>query len=97
MSYVVIARVRVKNAERSAFVERLKAHIEQSRLEKGCIQFDVSVNNEDENEFVFFEQYADEAAFLEHKSFERVKNHIASVAAYLEDGSWAKKLTKLSI
>lgn len=97
MSYVVIARVKVKAAGRNAFLEKLKLHIEQSRLEKGCLQFDVSVDNEDDHEFVFFEQYVNEAAFLEHKSLDRVRHHIASVSQYVEDGAWAKKLTKLSV
>ncbi|QEL22915.1 antibiotic biosynthesis monooxygenase [Bosea sp. F3-2] len=97
MSYVVIALTKVQPESRDDFVEKLKKHIELSRLEKGCLQFDVSISNEDQNEFVFFEQYVDEAAFLEHKSLERVKNHIASVSPFVEGGGWAKKLTKFSV
>ena len=52
-------------------VERLKPamlkNAASSAQEDGCLQFDVIVSQDDENTFIFYEVYKDDAALASHR------------------------------
>jgi len=43
--------------------------------EPGCHQFDVSVSQDDENSFIFYEVYSDAAALAEHRQTAHFLNY----------------------
>lgn len=96
MSFAIVARIRVKEQFKDSLIEKLRVHAQLSDEEPGCLAFSVAQSNDDPLEFFFFELYKNAEAFDEHKSYERVQAHIKSVAPWLEEGSWSKRLTKLS-
>jgi len=68
MSYVVMAEFRARKeciAEFGAFID---GHATFSRMEPGCLTFDVSQDAEDEALFLFYEVYTDEQAYQAHRA-----------------------------
>ena len=57
---------------------------EQSVLENDCYQFDVIVSQEDENTFMFYEVYKDEAALEAHRNAPHYKKWRATVEDWFD-------------
>ena len=52
---------------REELLEKLWVNVHNAREEEHCYQFDVSVQSDDPNAFIFYEVYKDEAALALHK------------------------------
>ena len=52
---------------REELLDKLWVNVHAAREEEGCYQFDVSVQSDDPNAFIFYEVYKDEAALGWHK------------------------------
>src|SRR5262245_31045515 len=66
--YVVIVSARVKPEQRGRFLEAIEANAVTSvREEPGCLRFDVVVDNDDPDHYLFYEVYRDSDAFAAHR------------------------------
>lgn len=59
--------VEVNPDVRERFLETLLANAALTRKEEGCIIFEVSTKQEDENSFLFYEVFRDQAALDAHR------------------------------
>ena len=63
----------------AGYLERIKpamlANARSSVQETGCHQFDVVVSNDDDNKFVFYEVYNDQAALDAHRQTDHFKTY----------------------
>jgi (4S)-4-hydroxy-5-phosphonooxypentane-2,3-dione isomerase len=84
--FVLIAEIQVKPDTVEQFIPLILANAQASvRNEPGCYQFDVTQQADDPTKFVFYEVYADAAAFENHSKqphfqtfFEKAKDMIVS-------------------
>ena len=61
--------VEVDPAQRQAFDRTLAEHAAETLAEEeGCLAFDVYVDTKNPNRYLFYEVYADEAAFEVHRN-----------------------------
>lgn len=80
MSYVIVARWRAKPGERAKVEALLRQLIEAVRSEPGNLGFVVHRLREDPDEFLLYETYKDEAAFLTHREMAHFKNLVIAEA-----------------
>jgi quinol monooxygenase YgiN len=67
--FSLTVQIQVDPAQREEFLAAITTNAEASvRDEPGCLRFDVSSVEGDENRFVFYELYRDAAAFEEHRA-----------------------------
>ena len=67
--FSLMVQVQVDPDRREEFLAAITANAETSvRDEPGCLRFDVCTVDGDENRFVFYELYADAAAFAAHRA-----------------------------
>jgi autoinducer 2-degrading protein len=67
--FSLTVQVQVDPSRRAEFLAAITENAEASvRDEPGCLRFDVSSVEGDENQFVFYELYRDAAAFEEHRA-----------------------------
>jgi quinol monooxygenase YgiN len=62
-------------------------HVHRSRLEPGCISHAVHVDCENPLRLVFFEQWADRAALLNHFAVPASRNFVKSLHALAADAT----------
>ncbi len=86
--FVLIAEIQVKPESVEKFIPLILANAHAAvHTEPGCYQFDVTQQADDPTKFVFYEVYADAAAFESHGKqphfqtfFEKAKDMIVSRA-----------------
>ena len=67
MPYTVAAALRIKKAHVAEFTRLVKRHARNSiAREPGCVAFEVSVDRDDPQRFIFYEIYLSEADFEAH-------------------------------
>jgi quinol monooxygenase YgiN len=64
---VLVVNVTVKPGHTERLRPAMLENAANSAKEPGCRQFDVSVSQDDQNSFIFYEVYDDEAALAEHR------------------------------
>ncbi len=63
----IFASIRVKPDQRDRFLATIRdTALRSVRDEPGCLRFDVFKNLADENRYLLYEVYTDEAAFQDH-------------------------------
>jgi autoinducer 2-degrading protein len=69
--YVLIVSAKVKPEQRGRFLEAIEDNAASSvRDEPGCLRFDVVVDNDDPDHYLFYEVYRDQDAFAAHRDSE---------------------------
>jgi len=67
--FSLVVQMEVRPDRREEFLAGMAANAEASvRDEPGCLRFDISSVDGDENRFVLYELYADAEAFAAHKT-----------------------------
>jgi len=67
MTHVVVARWRPRNGQTETIEAILQELAKKVRQEPGNLQFVVNKSLDDPNEFLLYEQYKDEQAFVDHQ------------------------------
>ncbi len=62
----VVARAIARSGEESHVREQFEALVEPTRAEPGCLSYELFVHEENPAEFLFVQEYVDEAAFEAH-------------------------------
>lgn len=79
----VIARVRARPAEESRVRTEFEALVSPTRAEPGCIRYELFVNRENPCDFLFVQEYEDDAAFEAHLESAHVKKMLEVVLPLL--------------
>ena len=75
---VVIAEANIKPAILDEVAAELKALVEPTRKEDGCIEYILHQDTQDENRFMFYEIWASSAHLDEHIQQPALKNLLAN-------------------
>jgi quinol monooxygenase YgiN len=79
--FILMAEVHVKPEMRDRFLAIIRenaTHTEQD--EPGCLRFDVVQDTEDENRFVYYEVYTEQAALAAHRETPHFKKYFEESA-----------------
>jgi (4S)-4-hydroxy-5-phosphonooxypentane-2,3-dione isomerase len=84
MSFVLVVNVEIKAGDVDRFMAMALENAKASReTEPGCQQFDVLVYPNDPTKVMFYEVYADEAAFKAHQETAHFKSYFDKALSYL--------------
>jgi quinol monooxygenase YgiN len=87
----VIARYRTRPHRGDEVAHILVGHVSATRAEPGCLAFIVNRATDEPDEFILFEQYADEAAFEAHRRSAHFASNIErQVAPLLVEREWRR-------
>jgi len=78
---VIVARVAVKEGKEKAFIEIASKLVEATRKEEGNLFYTLYQSTENPQEFIFYEEYKNDAAFEAHAS----SAHFAAFAEATND------------
>jgi len=83
----ILARIHAK-PEHSVKIKEwvMTKLIPQTRAEPGCLQYDFHQSHNDENLFVFFENFKDQAAFDFHANAPYIKEFLTAMETMTRDG-----------
>jgi autoinducer 2-degrading protein len=83
--YVVCVHVHVQSQHRQPFIEATLENARNTIQETGNLRFDVLQQADDDDRFVLYEVYDDEAAMKAHKNTPHYANWAATVAPWMAD------------
>jgi len=84
MKKTVIARLSIKKETVESFVQFAQKVVEETRKETGCISYALYKNCiEQETDFVFYEEYKDQAALNFHNKSEHLKQFFTGITPLL--------------
>jgi autoinducer 2-degrading protein len=84
MSFVLVVNLEIKAGEVDVFMAKALENGKSAReTEPGCRQFDVLVDPKDKTKVMFYEVYADEAAFEAHQQTAHFKKYFATALDHL--------------
>jgi (4S)-4-hydroxy-5-phosphonooxypentane-2,3-dione isomerase len=83
MTHVIVARWRPRDGQIEKIEAILRALTKEIRREPGNLQFIVNRSHDDPNEFLLYEQYVSEQAFLDHRETPHFKTLVLEQAVPL--------------
>jgi quinol monooxygenase YgiN len=84
MKKTVIARLTIKNEAVGTFMLFAKKMVEETRKEEGCKSYSLYKNCVDQDsEFVFYEEYKDQASLDFHNNSEHLKQFFSNITTLL--------------
>ena len=83
MTHVVVARWRPRDGQIEKIEAILRELAKEIRREPGNLQFIVNRSRDDPNEFLLYEQYVSEQAFLDHRQTPHFKTLVLEQAVPL--------------
>jgi len=83
MTHVIVARWRPREGQTEKIEAILRELTKEIRREAGNLQFIVNRSRDDPNEFLLYEQYVSEQAFLEHRQMAHFKRLVLEQAVPL--------------
>jgi len=88
MSYVLVVNLEIKPDHVERFMTMALENAKAAReTEPGCRQFDVLVDPDDRTKVMFYEVYADEAAFRAHQETAHFKRYFDTALGFLASRS----------
>ena len=83
---VLIAQLQAKAGEEEAVCKALSAMVAKTREEDGCLCYNLHVSKKDPAAFMFYEQWASQAALDAHGESDHMKAMQAAIKGRLEEG-----------
>jgi quinol monooxygenase YgiN len=84
MKKTVVARLTIKKEAVDSFVQFAQKMVETTRKETGCISYNLYKNTfNKEAEFIFYEEYKDQAAVDFHNKSEYLKQFFSDISPLL--------------
>jgi quinol monooxygenase YgiN len=83
MTYVIVARWQAREGEGEQIESILRDLVQESRREPGVKQFIAHRSHEKPNDFLLYEQYENEQAFLDHQQTAHFKTLVLERAVPL--------------
>jgi quinol monooxygenase YgiN len=81
----VTAKITAKSGEKNKIISKSRDLIESTRLESGCISYNLYASTEDENTLLMFEQWENRDVLDLHMQTEHFKAFNASIENILEN------------
>ena len=96
MSMTLIAKIKAKQGSENELESAFRDMIKKVRAaEPGCLAYILHKSNQDPTMFVWYETYADQAAFDNHRRTDHMKEMGARIANLLAEKPQVELLTEL--
>jgi (4S)-4-hydroxy-5-phosphonooxypentane-2,3-dione isomerase len=93
-TFAIVVVFKIKPDHIGAFTARVQQQAKNSlRLEEGCKQFDVLLDESDPNTIVLYETYVDAQAFAEHRQTPHFADFNTNVTPWVE----SKEVRRLTL
>jgi (4S)-4-hydroxy-5-phosphonooxypentane-2,3-dione isomerase len=93
-TFAIVVVFKIKPERLNDFLPRVRQQAMDSlRLEEGCKQFDVLVDEADPNTIVLYETYVDSPAFADHHQTQHFADFNATVTPWVE----SKEVRRLTL
>lgn len=84
-AHTIVVNINAKKDKTDFIRQKLLSLIDLTRVEEGCVVFDLHENNDDPSHFVFYEIWETRELWLEHLDTALFKEYKASISDSLED------------
>ena len=81
----IVARILAKPEKRELVKSELLKLIDTTRAEKGCINYDLHQDNENENLFLFFENWETRELWQDHMNNKHLAEYVKTTEGAVED------------
>ncbi len=81
----VVANIKAKKDQIDFVRTELESLIDVTRKEKGCIQYDLHLDNENPAHFLFFENWETKEHWLKHMETEHLKRFLSKTTSAIEE------------
>lgn len=85
MKLTIVARIMAKKEKRELVKAELLKLIDVTRVEKGCINYDLHQDNENPNFFVFYENWESRELWQDHMEAQHLKDYIAATEGAVDE------------
>ena len=92
----VVARAIARAGEESRVREQFEALVEPTRAEPGCLRYELFVHKENPAEFLFAQEYEDEAAFEAHLASKHITAMLEVVLPLLAEPPDIRRYRRMS-
>ena len=92
----VIARAVARRGDEARVREQFEALVEPTRAEPGCLHYELFVHDDDPAEFLFVQEYVDEAAFQAHLAAPHITAMLQTVLPLLAEDPDIRKYRRVS-
>ena len=83
---ILVAELQAKTGQEQAVKQALVAMVEPTRKEEGCLCYNLHESKDDKTQFMFYEQWASQAALDAHAKTPHMKAMQKGIAGRLEKG-----------
>jgi quinol monooxygenase YgiN len=83
---ILVAELKAKTGQEQAVKDALVAMVEPTRKEEGCLCYNLHESKDDKTQFMFYEQWASQAALDAHGKTPHMKAMQKGIAGRLEKG-----------
>ncbi len=91
----VIAHIHAKPGQEDAVRAVLESYVAPTRLEEGCLRYDLFVDVSDPTKFTFVEEWTSMAALEKHSQSPHITAGRPLVADKVAEAAWVQKLKRL--
>lgn len=91
----VVAHIHAKAGQEAALREVLEAFIAPTRVEEGCLRYDLFVDLSDAGKFTFIEEWTSVAALEKHGQSAHIQAGRAKMPELLREPAWVQVLTRI--
>lgn len=92
----VIAHIQAKAGEEDSVRAILESYVAPTRLEDGCLRYDLFIDLNDPSKFTFVEEWTTMAALEKHGQSAHITKGKALVADKVAGPAWVQRLTRIA-
>jgi len=91
----VVAHIQAAAGEEAFVREVLESYVAPTRLEDGCLRYDLFVDVDDASKFTFIEEWTSAEALYKHSQSAHITAGKARLAGKLAGPAWVQKLARV--
>ena len=91
----VVAHIQAAAGEEALVREVLESYVAPTRLEEGCLRYDLFMDNDDASKFTFLEEWTSAEALFKHSQSAHITGGRARLEGKLRGPAWVQKLTRI--
>jgi quinol monooxygenase YgiN len=96
MKIDVIAHIHAKSGQQDALRQVLESFVGPTRLEEGCLRYDLFVDLDDPTKFTFVEEWSSREALVKHGQSDHIVAGRAKFPELLAQPGWVQVLTQIA-
>ena len=95
MKLDVIAHIYAAPGEEAVVREVLESYVAPTRLEGGCLRYDLFIDLADASQFTFIEEWTNAEALLAHSQSKHITEGRAQLQGKFRQPGWVQKLERI--